>query len=50
MVDEQTFDAWVAQVAPRLHRTAFLLVGDWALAQDLVQSTCASVWPRFGSL
>lgn len=46
-MDESPFDAWVRSAAPRLHRTAFLLVGDWTLAQDLVQSACASVWSRF---
>jgi RNA polymerase sigma-70 factor (sigma-E family) len=43
----EDFDGWVAATAPRLHRTAFLLVGDWALAQDLVQHACAQTWPRF---
>jgi RNA polymerase sigma-70 factor (sigma-E family) len=49
-VDGDGFDDWVAVAAPRLHRTAFLLTGDWALAQDLVQHACAATWPRFGSL
>lgn len=44
------FDEWVAATAPRLHRTAFLLVGDWALAQDLVQHACASTWSRWSSV
>jgi RNA polymerase sigma-70 factor (ECF subfamily) len=49
-VDVDEFDAWVAASAPRLHRTAYLLVGDWGLAQDLVQQACTAVWPRFGRL
>lgn len=44
------FDDWVAAAAPRLHRTAYLLVGDWSLAQDLVQHACAQTWPRFSTL
>ncbi|MDP3711141.1 MAG: SigE family RNA polymerase sigma factor [Mycobacteriales bacterium] len=44
------FDEWVAATAPRLHRTAYLLVGDWALAQDLVQHACASTWSRWSSV
>lgn len=43
----EDFDGWVATVAPRLHRSAYLLTGDWALAQDLVQHACAQTWPRF---
>jgi RNA polymerase sigma-70 factor (sigma-E family) len=49
-VDGEEFDAWVCRAAPRLHRTAYLLTGDWALAQDLVQHACAVTWPRFASL
>lgn len=29
-----------------LQRTAWLLTGDWALAQDLVQTALARSWPR----
>ena len=49
-MDRDGFDEWVSGAAPRLHRTGFLLTGDWALAQDLVQHACAATWPRFGSL
>jgi RNA polymerase sigma-70 factor (sigma-E family) len=49
-VDGEGFDVWVSAAAPRLHRTAYLLTGDWALAQDLVQHACAATWPRFASL
>jgi RNA polymerase sigma-70 factor (sigma-E family) len=30
-----------------LQRTAWLLTGDWALAQDLVQTALARSWPRW---
>lgn len=46
-MEAQEFDPWVAAAAPRLHRTAYLLVGDWALAQDLVQHACAATWVRW---
>lgn len=46
----EDFDEWVAVTAPRLHRTAYLLVGDWALAQDLVQHACASTWTRWSAV
>jgi RNA polymerase sigma-70 factor, ECF subfamily len=49
-VDRSGFDAWVSAAAPRLHRTAYLLVGDWASAQDLVQQACASTWSRWSSV
>lgn len=44
------FDEWVRAAAPRLHRSAFVLTGDWALAQDLVQHACAVTWPKFDGL
>lgn len=44
------FDDWLPAVAPRLHRTAFLLTGDWALAQDLVQDACAVTWSKWSSI
>lgn len=47
VVERDGFDEWVAAAAPHLHRSAFLLVGDWALAQDLVQHACAALWPRW---
>ncbi len=34
---EQQFTAWSRTRVARLHRVAFLLTGDWALAEDLVQ-------------
>ncbi len=49
-MDREGFDEWVSAVAPRLHRTAYLLVGDWALAQDLVQHSCAATWSRWSAV
>lgn len=44
------FDDWLSAVAPRLQRTAFLLTGDWGLAQDLVQDACAVTWSKWSSI
>jgi DNA-directed RNA polymerase specialized sigma24 family protein len=33
-----------------LQRTAYLRTGDWALAEDLVQTSLARTWPRIRSL
>lgn len=38
---EQEFQAFVVQRSPALLRTAYLLCGDWALAQDLLQTALA---------
>src|SRR4029077_1973038 len=50
-VPVDTEEAGVAQfVAAReraLQRTAWLLTGDWALAEDLVQTALARTWPRW---
>jgi RNA polymerase sigma-70 factor (sigma-E family) len=40
------FDEWLVSAGPRLQRSAFLLTTDWALAEDLVQVTCAIVWEK----
>jgi RNA polymerase sigma-70 factor (sigma-E family) len=45
-VDGPQFDEWLGSAGPRLHRAAFLLTTDWALAEDLVQVTCAIVWEK----
>lgn len=47
--DEADFVALVTARAPALRRTAYVLCGDWHLAEDLVQTTFAKVyagWPR----
>src|SRR5215831_6694415 len=33
-----------------LRRTAWLLTGDWGLAEDLVQTALARSWPRWGRI
>lgn len=46
---EQRFRAWAAVRAGRLHRTAYLLCGDWHVAEDLVQEALTSAalhWRR----
>jgi RNA polymerase sigma-70 factor (sigma-E family) len=49
-VDEESrFRAWAVGVRPRLRRTAFLLSGDWHLAEDLAQDALVrvyAVWVR----
>ena len=43
------FRDWAAVARPRLRRTAYLLCGDWHLAEDLTQETLVrvySVWHR----
>ena len=37
----QRFTGWAQARADRLHRTAFLMCGDWHAAQDLVQEALA---------
>lgn len=44
------FDSWVWQVGPALHRTGFLLTGDWVRARELVVDACARTHARFSSL
>jgi RNA polymerase sigma-70 factor (sigma-E family) len=46
---EEEFRAFVMDRAASLHRTAYLLCGDWHLADDLVQETLAKAfrhWKR----
>lgn len=49
-MEQGEFDEWVRRAAPRLHRSAYVLTGDWALAEDLVQHACAVTWRRFQGL
>jgi RNA polymerase sigma-70 factor (sigma-E family) len=47
--NDEEFTAFVAAASPRLRRTAYLMVRDWHLAQDLTQTTLARMyasWPR----
>ena len=46
------FRAWALTHRSRLRRTAFLLCGDWHLADDLVQDVLVRMydaWPRVGA-
>lgn len=52
-VGEQEFRDFVAARGAALHRTAYLLVGDWALAEDLVQTALVKTylaWQRLGGI
>ena len=44
------FEEWAVAAGPRLHRSAFLLTGDWATAQDLVQHVLVETWSKWGSV
>jgi RNA polymerase sigma-70 factor (sigma-E family) len=41
------FEEWVLARGDALHRTAFLLTRDHALAEDLVQTALAKAWPAW---
>jgi RNA polymerase sigma-70 factor (sigma-E family) len=41
---DEEFAAFVAAATPRLRRTAYLMVRDWHLAQDLTQVTLAKMY------
>jgi RNA polymerase sigma-70 factor (sigma-E family) len=43
----EEFASFVMAREGALQRTAWLLTGDWALAQDLVQTALAKSWPRW---
>jgi RNA polymerase sigma-70 factor, ECF subfamily len=52
-VAEQEFRDFVAARGAALHRTAYLIVGDWALAEDLVQTALVKTylaWRRLGGI
>lgn len=44
------FTEFVGSRGPALQRTAYLLCGDWELAEDLLQTSLARVYPRFDRL
>lgn len=44
MTAAEDFTEFATAASPRLRRTAFLLCGDWHLAQDLAQTTLAKVF------
>ena len=47
---EEAFDGFVRAASPGMLRAAWLLVGDWAAAEDLVQTAFEKTWPRWDSL
>ena len=49
-MDEGEFADFVRGRGPALHRTAYLLTGDWALAEDLVQTALAKSWGAWGRI
>jgi RNA polymerase sigma-70 factor (sigma-E family) len=49
-VDQPSFEDFVVARSRQLQRTAYLLTRDHHLAQDLVQTTYAKVWPRWSSI
>ncbi len=44
------FAAFVAARTPALLRTAYLLTGDWAAGEDLLQTTLEQCWRRWNRL
>ncbi|KAB2349748.1 SigE family RNA polymerase sigma factor [Actinomadura rudentiformis] len=50
MRDREDFTAYVAERSPRLLRTAYLLCRDWALAEDLLQTSLSKVWSAWGRI
>ncbi|MDX6228886.1 MAG: hypothetical protein QOI76_2276 [Frankiales bacterium] len=47
---EADFAGFVASRQRTLLRSAWLLTGDWALAQDLVQTALARAWPHWSRI
>lgn len=45
-----SFEAFVAARGQALQRTAYLLTGDWALAEDLLQTALARAYPRWNAI
>jgi len=50
VVERPEFSAFVAARSPALLRTARLLTGDWASAEDLLQDTLATCWRRWSRI
>lgn len=48
--DAGDFAGFVEARERALQRTAWLLTGDWALAEDLVQTALARTWPRWARI
>ena len=50
MAQDESFDSFVASRAPALLRTAYLLVHDEGLAEDLLQTALAKSWSAWGRI
>jgi RNA polymerase sigma-70 factor (sigma-E family) len=50
VTDDEEFSAFVRLRSGDLQRMAWLLTGDWASAQDLVQSALVKTWQRWRSV
>ena len=50
MDEPDGFREFVAARSRALLRTAWLLTGDWAIAQDLVQTALAKTWPAWSRI
>jgi RNA polymerase sigma-70 factor (sigma-E family) len=44
------FEEFVAARGQALHRVAYLLTGDWGLAEDLLQTALARAYPRWSRI
>lgn len=49
-MSEDDFREFVLSAARGLQRTAWLLTGNWASAEDLVQTTLLKVWQKWALL
>lgn len=47
MTNDDRFREFVLARSRALHRTAYLLTGNWETARDLVQTALARAWPRW---
>jgi RNA polymerase sigma-70 factor (sigma-E family) len=47
---EETFREFVLTESPRLLRTGWMLTGDRALAEDLLQTALAKTWPHWSRI
>lgn len=48
--DEADFREFFAATGPALRRTAYLIVRDWQLAEDLIQQAMAKVYSKWGRI
>jgi len=48
--ERASFAEFVAARGQALQRTAYLLTSDWALAEDLLQTSLARAYPRWGGI